>query len=105
MAVLIVERFSDTGKIDFPIQTATLPIICFKVSQVDFTNKCVLQSLYIVFIIANSADPDEMQQPTKLPFHGLPVYKGFIPHIIRQVQSSTAPGSETTRPRALILCL
>ena len=65
MAVLFVERFSlDSGKIDFPIQIATLSIVCFKVSQVDFTNKCVLQSLNIAFIIANSADPDETQQTT-----------------------------------------
>ena len=43
VAVLIVERFSlDSGKIDFPIQIVTLSIICFKVSQVDFPNKCVL---------------------------------------------------------------
>ena len=75
MAVLIVERFFNSGKIDFPIQLATLSIICFKVSQVDFPYKCVLQSLYIAFIIANSADPDEMQQITKLPFQGFPVYK------------------------------
>ena len=47
MAVLFLERFSlDTGKIDFPIQIATirmgLSIICFKGSQVDFPNTCVL---------------------------------------------------------------
>ena len=62
----------DSGKIDFPILIATirmgLSFICFKGSQVDFPNKCVLQSLNIAFIIANSADPDEMQQTTKLPF-------------------------------------
>ena len=46
MAVLIVERFSDSGKIDFPIHLATWFIICFKVSHVDFPYKCVLQSLY-----------------------------------------------------------
>ena len=85
MTVLFAESFSlDSGKIDFPIQIATirmgLSIICFKGSQVDFPNKCVLQSLNIEFIIANSADTDEMQQPTKLPFQGFPVYKGFIPH-------------------------
>ena len=57
-----------------------LSIICFKGSQVDFPNKCVLQSLNIAFIIENSADPDEMHQTTKLPFQGFPVYKGFIPH-------------------------
>ena len=38
--------------------------IYFKGSQVDSPNKCVLQSLNIAFIIANSADPDEMQQTT-----------------------------------------
>ena len=57
-----------------------LSIICFKGSQVDFPNKCVLQSLNIEFIIANSADTDAMQQPTKLPFQGFTAYKGFIPH-------------------------
>ena len=58
----------DSGKIDFPIQIATirmgLCIICFERSQVDFPNTCVLQSLNIAFIIANSAFPDEMQQTT-----------------------------------------
>ena len=38
-----------------------LSIICFKGSQVDFPNQYVLQSLNIAFIIANRADPDEMQ--------------------------------------------
>ena len=81
MAVLIVESFPlDSGKIYFPIQIATLSILCFKVSQVDFLYKCVLQYLNIAFIIANNADPDEMQQTTKLSFQGFPVYKGFIPH-------------------------
>ena len=61
MAVLFIESFSlDSRKIDFPIQIATirmgLSIICFKGSQVDFPNKCVLQCLNIAFIIANSAD-------------------------------------------------
>ena len=70
----------DSGKIDFPIQIATLSTLCFKVSQVDFPNKCVLQSLNIAFIIANSADPDEMQQTPKLPFQGFTVCKGFIAH-------------------------
>ena len=81
MSVLFVERFSfDSEKIHFPIQIAALSIICFKVSQVDFPNKWVLQSLNIVFIIANNADPDKLQQTTKLPFQGFPVYKGLIPH-------------------------
>ena len=85
MAVLLVESFSlDSGKTDFPIQIATIrmgsPIICFKGSQVDFPNKCVLQSLKIAFITANSVDPEEMPNGTKLPFQGLPVYKRFIPH-------------------------
>ena len=43
----------DSGKIDIPIQIATIMmglfIICFKGSQVDFPNKCVLQSLNIAF--------------------------------------------------------
>ena len=42
-----------------------MSIICYKGSQVYFPKKCVLQSLDIAFIIANSADPDEMQQTTK----------------------------------------
>ena len=50
---------------DFPIQIAIikmgLTIICFKGSQVDFPNKYVLQSHNIALIIANIADPDEMQ--------------------------------------------
>ena len=62
MAVLFVESFPlDSGKIDFPIQIARirmrLSIICFKGTQVDFPNKCVLRSLNIAFIIANNADP------------------------------------------------
>ena len=70
----------DSGKIDFPIQIATLSILFFKVLQVDFPNKCVLQSLNIAFIIANSADPDEMQKTPKLSFQGFTVYKRFIAH-------------------------
>ena len=98
MAALLAESFPlDSGKIDFSILIATLSILCFKVSQVDFPNKCVLQSLYIAFIIANSADPDEMQQIT---LSGVPsIQRVYFP------QSSNAPGSETTRPRALLLCL
>ena len=45
-----------------------LSIICFKESQVDFPNKCVLKSLNDAFIIANSADAGEMKQTTKLAF-------------------------------------
>ena len=70
MPVLFVESF-------FPLilvrQIATirmgLSIICFKVSQVDFHNKYVLQSLKIGYIIANSVDSDEMNI-TKLLFEG-----------------------------------
>ena len=64
---------------------------------------CTSVSEYYMYQ-ANNADPDEMQQTTKLPFQGFPVYKDLFP-IIRQVQSSNAPGSVTARPRALILCL
>ena len=56
-----------------------LYIICFKGSQVDFPNKCVLQSLNIEFIIANSAGTDAMQQPTKLPFQGSSIQKVYSP--------------------------
>ena len=63
------------GILIFPLQIATIKmglfIICFKGSQVDYPNKCVLQSLNITFIIANRADADEMQQTTKQ-------YKAFI---------------------------
>ena len=47
----------------------------------------------IAFIIANSAEPDEIQQTTKLPFQGFPVYKRLFP-IIRLVQSSNFPGAK-----------
>ena len=36
---------------------------------------CTSVSEYIAFIIANSEEPDEMQQTTKLPFQVFPVYK------------------------------
>ena len=66
---------------DFSIQIATirmgLSIICFKGSPVDFLYKYVLQSLNIAFIIANSADSDEMQI-TKLPFIGFQYTKGVF---------------------------
>ena len=92
VAVLFVERFSlDSRKINFPIKIATFPIVCLKVSQVDFPNKCVLQSLYIAFIIANSADPDERQQTTKLPFQSFQYSNDLLP-ILRQVQSSMPLG-------------
>ena len=72
-AVFFAESFSlYSGKVDFTIQIAImrigLSILCIKGSLVDFPNKCVLQSLNIAFIIANNADPDVMQQTTKLPF-------------------------------------
>ena len=47
----------------------------------------------IAFIIANSAEPDEIQQTTKLLFQGFPVYKRLFP-IIRLVQSSNVPGAK-----------
>ena len=62
MAVLFVESFSlDSGKIDFPIQVATirigLSIMFYKGSQVDFPNKCVLQSLKIAFYHSKQSRP------------------------------------------------
>ena len=45
-----------------------LSIKCIKGSQVNFPNKYVLKSLKIAFIIAKSADLDEMQI-TKQPFY------------------------------------
>ena len=83
MAVLFVECFPlILVRLMFPYRYLCirmgLSIICFKGSQVDFLNKCVLQSMHIAVIIANSADPDGKQQTNKLPFQGFPVYKGFI---------------------------
>ena len=50
---------------DFPIQIHRIRmglfIIYFKGSQVEYSTNYVLQSPKIVFIIANSAGPDEMQ--------------------------------------------
>ena len=57
--------------------TMGLSIICFKGSQVDFLNKYVLQCLKIAFIIANSADPDEMRI-TNYSFRGFQYTKGYI---------------------------
>ena len=59
MAVLFLPLI--LGRLIATIKTG-LSILCFKGSQVDFPNKCVLQSLNIAFIKANNADPDEMQQ-------------------------------------------
>ena len=70
MADLVVERFFDSGKIDFTIQLTTLSIICFKVAQVDFPNKCVFQSLYIAFIIANMQTLMKCSKLQNYPFRG-----------------------------------
>ena len=78
LSLLVVSFSLDSWNINFRIQIASyIVLFCFKVSQVDFPNKCVHQSLNIAFIIANSADTDEIQHTTKLPFQGFP---GFIPH-------------------------
>ena len=74
--VAILESFSlDSGKIDFPIQKATirmgLPIICFKGSHVDSPNKCALQSLNIAFIMENTVQT--LVKHSKIPFRGFPV--------------------------------
>ena len=71
-----------------------LSIICFKGSQVDFPNKYILQSLNIAFIIANSVDPDETQQASKLPFQGFPVYKGCFTRY-QMSSTSNASGAKT----------
>ena len=56
----------------------------------NFPSNYVLQSLMIVYILANSADPDEMPRVascgissgsslfTKIPLNGFPLYKGLI---------------------------
>ena len=50
---------------DFPILIDTismgLPIVYFKGLQVEFLNYDAFLSLKVVLILANSADPDEMQ--------------------------------------------
>ena len=50
---------------DFPIHIDTismvLPIVHFKGSQVEFSKSWYFLSLKVVLILANSADPDEMQ--------------------------------------------
>ena len=62
---------------DFPIHIDTtsmvLPIVYFKGSQVEFS-KSLLLSLKIVLLLANSADPDEMQHDAAfhLGLHCLP---------------------------------
>ena len=75
---------------DFPIHNDTismeLPIVYFKGSQVEISNYDVLLSLKIVLILANSADPDEMQHYSafhlglhclhKYPFRGFQHTKG-----------------------------
>ena len=57
-----------------------LPIVYFKGSQVDFLKYSVYLSLEIVFILANSAEPDEMQHHAAfhLGLHCLPKYKGLM---------------------------
>ena len=51
---------------DFPIHIDTiikgLPIVYFKGSHVEFLNYDLFPSLKVVLILANSTDPDEMQQ-------------------------------------------
>ena len=58
-----------------------LPTVSFKGSQVDFLKYDVFLSLKIVLILANSADPDEMQNASAfhLGLHFLPKYgfRGF----------------------------
>ena len=55
---------------DFPIHIDTiimaLPIVYFKVSQVEFLNYDVFLSLKDGLILANSADPNEMQHDAAL---------------------------------------
>ena len=50
---------------DFPINIDTismgLPILYFKGPEVEVLNYDVFLSLKVVFILANSADPEEMQ--------------------------------------------
>ena len=67
---------------DFPIHIDTtsvgLPIVYFKGHRLSFLNYDVFLSLKIVCILANSADPDEMQHYA-LGLHCLSKYlfRGF----------------------------
>ena len=66
---------------DFPIHIDTiimgLPIVYFKGSQIKFSELWSFLSLKIVLILANSADPNEMQHYAAfhLGLHCLPKYK------------------------------
>ena len=65
---------------------ATLIIVYFKGSHVEFLNYHVFLSMMVVLILANSAYPDEMQQNpafhlglyylSKYPFRGFQYTKG-----------------------------
>ena len=70
---------------DFPLYIDTismgLPIVYFRGLQVGISNYNVVLSLKVVFILANNADPDEMQPYAAfhLGLHCLPKYlfRGF----------------------------
>ena len=70
---------------DFPIHIDTisigLPIVYFKRSQVEFSKLSGISVPDVVLILANSADPDEMQHDVAfhLGLHCLPKYlfRGF----------------------------
>ena len=79
MAVLFVERFPFIlGRLIFLTDSYIVHYV-LSLSQVDFPNKCVFQTLNIAFIIANSADPGEMQQTTRLPFRVLSIKMNYSP--------------------------
>ena len=86
MAVLFVEMFShDSGEIDFPLQLATLSIVCFKVSHVDFPNEFVLQALNIAFIIVYSATLIKNAENYQTTLSGV----SSIPRFIGDYQTSS----------------
>ena len=66
--------------VDFPIHidkiNMGLPIVFFKGSQVKFSKCDVFLSVRVVLILANSADPDQMQHYAAfhLGLHCLPKY-------------------------------
>ena len=76
--------------VDFPVhKVCDCPLYTLGGHGENFLYNNVFMSLNVILILANSADPDEMQHRDafhlglncvpKYPFMGFPVYKGYIP--------------------------
>ena len=73
VAVLFEKIFPlDSRKFDFPIQIATLSIMCFKGSKVDFPYKCILWSLNIA--ILSKQIVQTLMKCSKLPNYPFSVF-------------------------------